>query len=219
MPKGIKARRPVVRRQQLIDAAVWTFARKGYRAASISDIIHRARVARGTFYLYFASKDDVFLAIVEEFHDRTKRMLEEAEGTVPLADHHGRAMLQRSFRRWLELFAANRDAAAVILKEATSIDPRFDKSFARLRELALNYFRARFKRSQDRGLVNASLSPDLVAHLQMGMLDELVSAFILPGPSVDIDRLAADLAAFGWSGIRPQFGDTTGGSQDPPNKL
>ena len=59
---------PTIRRHQFLDAATWVFARKGYRHAGISDIIARAGVARGTFYLYFDSKEQVFLAIVEEFH-------------------------------------------------------------------------------------------------------------------------------------------------------
>ncbi len=206
MPVGTSpnvTRRSVVRRQQLLDAAAWTFARKGYRAAAVSDIIDRAKVARGTFYLYFDSKEQVFLAIVEDFHDRIKRMLEEPEAPVRLAEHHGQAMLQRSFRRWLELFAAHRDAAAVILKEATSIDARFEGEAARLRGLALSYFAERFKRFQLRGLVNPLVSPELVAHLQMAMVEELVSAFVLPGTSIDLDDLAAQLAAFEWNGIRP----------------
>jgi AcrR family transcriptional regulator len=203
-PKG--SRRPVARRQQLLDAAAWTFARKGYRATAVTDIVERAKAARGTFYLYFDSKEEIFLAIVEDFHDRIKRMLEEPEGPVPLAEHHGQAMLQRSFRRWLELFAAHRDAAAVILKEATSIDARFEAGAGRLRALALNYFAERFTRFQARGLVNPSVSPSLVAHLQLAMVEELVSAFVLPGSSpggIDLDDLAAELAAFEWNGIRP----------------
>lgn len=197
------SRRPVARRQQLLDAAAWAFARKGYRAASISDIIDRARVARGTFYLYFNSKEGIFLAIVEDFHDRLKRMLDEPEAPVRLAEHHGQAMLQRTFRRWLEFFAAHRDSAAVILKEATAIDPRFEAGAARLRELALDHFAGRFRRFQALGLVNRSASPELVAHLQMAMIEELVSAFVLPGSPIAIDDLAGQLAALEWNGIRP----------------
>jgi len=210
MPPGTSpkvAHRPVRRRQQLLDAAAWTFARKGYRAAAISDIVDRAQVARGTFYLYFDSKEQVFLAIVEDFHERITRMLEEPEGPVRLLEHTGQAMLQRSFRRWLELFAAHRDAAAVILKEATSIDARFEAGAVRLRQLALHHFAERFKRFQARGLVSTSVSAELVAHLQMAMIEELVSAFVLreapAGSSIDIEDLAAQLAAFEWNGIRP----------------
>jgi AcrR family transcriptional regulator len=200
-PKASRGR--VARRQQLLDAAAWIFARKGYRAAAVSDIVDRAHVARGTFYLYFDGKEQVFLAIVDDFHERIKAMLEEGDGPIRLADHHGQAMLQRSFRRWLELFAAHRDAAAVILKEATSIDARFAATAARLRQLALDYFAERVKRFQARGLVNPSLSPELVAHFQMAMVEELANAFVLPNRSMDLDALAAQLAAFEWNGIRP----------------
>ena len=191
------------RRDDLLDAAIWAFARKGFRRASVSDIVARAQVARGTFYLYFDSKEDVFLAIVDEFHDRVRRMLEEPEAPIPLADHHGRALLQRTLRRWLELFARHRDAAHVILREATSIDPKFEARVRRLRELGVNYFATRFERLQARGLVNPAVSPDLVAHLQMGMVDEAVNEFILPAPRVDIDALAGQIASFEWDGLRP----------------
>jgi AcrR family transcriptional regulator len=192
-----------IRRQQLLDAAVWTFARKGYRGAAISDIVARADVARGTFYLYFESKEQVFLAIVEDFHRRLREMLDEPDLPMPLAEHNGRAVLQRSFRRWLAFFARHRDAAAVILKEATSIDPRFEASLARLRALARDDFAGRFRRAQTLKLVNPSMSPDLAAHLQMGMLDALVDAFILTDARVDVDLLARQLAAFAWDGIHP----------------
>ena len=70
-------------------------------------------------------------------------------------------------------------------------------------ELALEYFAGRFKRLQARGLVNPSLSPELVAHLQMVMVEELVNAFVLSDTRADLDDLAAQLAAFEWNGIRP----------------
>ena len=179
------------------------FARKGYRRAAISDIVARADVARGTFYLYFDSKEQIFLAIVEDFQGRIRQMLDEPDPPMRLAEHNGRAVLQRSFRRWLAFFAAHRDAATVVLKEATSIDPRFEAALARLRELARNDFAGRFRRAQTLGLVNPSMSPDLVAHLQLGMVDELVDTFILPDVKVDIEALAQQLAAFTWDGIRP----------------
>ena len=191
------------RRQQLLNAAVWTFARKGYRGAAISDIIARAGAARGTFYLYFNSKEEIFLAVVEDFHDRVRRMLAEPDPPMRLGELHGRAVLHRSYRRWLTFFAAHRDAAAVILKEATSIDPRFEAGLARLRDLARDDFAGRFRRAQALKLVNPSTSPDLAAHLQMGMLDALVDGFILADATVDIDLLAQQLAAFAWDGIHP----------------
>lgn len=50
---------PELRREELLAAASSLFAESGVAATGIGDITERAEVARGTFYLYFASKDDV----------------------------------------------------------------------------------------------------------------------------------------------------------------
>jgi AcrR family transcriptional regulator len=66
--------RRMVRQQQLIDAAAAVFAAKGVAAASVDDIVRAAGVAKGTFYLYFATKDDAVNAVaasmVEQVADR-----------------------------------------------------------------------------------------------------------------------------------------------------
>jgi AcrR family transcriptional regulator len=52
-----------VRRGELIEAAVTVFSAKGVAAASVDDIVRAAGVAKGTFYLYFATKDDAVNAV------------------------------------------------------------------------------------------------------------------------------------------------------------
>jgi AcrR family transcriptional regulator len=194
---------PDQRRQQLLQAATWVFARKGYRRAGISDIIARAGVARGTFYLYFNSKEQVFLAIVEDFHKRISRAITTTSEVPPQPTIDPEALLRTSFRRWLDLFAENRDAAKVILKEASSIDPRFEQGFADLRRSAVDFFAARYRGFQQLGFVRPTIRPVLMAHLLIGMFDELLNAFVLADPDADLDALAAQLADFEWNGIRP----------------
>jgi AcrR family transcriptional regulator len=53
------------RRQGLIDAALAVFASKGVAASSVDDIVRAAGVAKGTFYLYFQTKDDIIGAVAE----------------------------------------------------------------------------------------------------------------------------------------------------------
>lgn len=54
------------RRRQILGAAKAVFAEAGYHGASIGDIIDRAGIARGTFYLYFESKAAVFDSILDQ---------------------------------------------------------------------------------------------------------------------------------------------------------
>jgi len=52
-------------REALLRAAEKVFGEKGYYAASISEITQEAKVAMGTFYLYFKDKEDIFRALVQ----------------------------------------------------------------------------------------------------------------------------------------------------------
>jgi AcrR family transcriptional regulator len=67
-----------VRRHELVEAAVAVFSAKGVSAASVDDIVRAAGVAKGTFYLYFATKDDLVNAVatsmVEGVADRIEAL-------------------------------------------------------------------------------------------------------------------------------------------------
>ena len=52
-----------VRRRELVDAAAAVFSAKGVAATSVEDIVRAAGVAKCTFYLYFATKDDAVTAV------------------------------------------------------------------------------------------------------------------------------------------------------------
>jgi AcrR family transcriptional regulator len=191
---------PDVRRQQILTAATAVFAKQGYRATGVTDIVVAAGVARGTFYLYFEGKAQVFLAIADDFYDRLELAIEQ-EGAPPAGATDGRSFLSASFRRWFEFFHRHRLAATIMLKDAPAIDPRFDRGIAELRQSAYTHFAQRFRRFQQLGLARASLSPDIVAHLQVGMFEELVQAFVLTDDHPDIERLADQMADFEWNGV------------------
>jgi AcrR family transcriptional regulator len=194
---------PDERRRQLLAAATTVFAGRGYRAAGISDIVTEAGVARGTFYLHFESKAQVFLAIADDFYDRLEMAIAGSGTGWPTATSDGRSFLRASFHRWFEFFHRHRLAATVMLKEGAAIDPRFDRGIAELRQSAYMHFAERVRCFQQVGMLRPSLSPDIVAHLQVGMFEELVKAFVLNTEHPDIDGLADQMADFEWNGVRP----------------
>lgn len=59
-------RLPEERPGQLLDAALHVFADKGIAAAKLEEIAARAGVSKGTIYLYFESKEDLFKAVVRQ---------------------------------------------------------------------------------------------------------------------------------------------------------
>src|SRR5260370_16562915 len=67
MPKPSDAAKEA-RRTQIADAAVRCFARTGYYATTIEDVVRETGLSRGALYLYFPSKEALYLAISERWN-------------------------------------------------------------------------------------------------------------------------------------------------------
>ncbi len=61
-----RARERIARRETILDAARAIFADRGLLASTIDEIAERAEVAKGTIYLYFKSKEEMLMALLEE---------------------------------------------------------------------------------------------------------------------------------------------------------
>ncbi|MGW4996187.1 TetR/AcrR family transcriptional regulator [Streptomyces hydrogenans] len=70
MPKGVTRRRPRTR-AALLKAALEVFAEHGFHATTIEQICERAGYTRGAYYSNFASKEELFLALIDEHSERT----------------------------------------------------------------------------------------------------------------------------------------------------
>ena len=77
-----------VRRREILVAARELFVRKGYEQTSVNDILKIVDIAKGTFYYYFASKEEVLeaiiLDIVEEGARRAETILKDK--SIPLVN-------------------------------------------------------------------------------------------------------------------------------------
>jgi AcrR family transcriptional regulator len=84
-PSTNRASRREVRRNQLVDAALAVFSTHGVAAASVDDIVQAAGVAKGTFYLYFRTKDDAVNAVAERMVNRVSDRVEVAANNADLS--------------------------------------------------------------------------------------------------------------------------------------
>jgi TetR/AcrR family fatty acid metabolism transcriptional regulator len=116
------------RRAHLIQCALEVFAEKGYHQASISDIIKRAGVARGTFYLYFESKRSVFDQLLDDLFELLNgrvRRIDPSRGPAGVV-----AQMESNVDEVVDLMLSNRAMLRVLLAEAVGLDPGFDKKLS-----------------------------------------------------------------------------------------
>lgn len=92
------------RRAALVAAAAALFAEKGYEHTTVSDIVARAGVAQGTFYLYFPSKETALCAVADDLVDRVVR----AAGDASLATDSPLERILLASRVAFESFAKER---------------------------------------------------------------------------------------------------------------
>lgn len=97
-----------VRRAELLDAAAKLFRLRGFDGVSVADITGAAQVAKGTFYLYFESREALLDALRERF---SETMAGELQGLRPPREPAGwPSFLRRLVKRAIELQVEQRES-------------------------------------------------------------------------------------------------------------
>ena len=105
-------------RRRLLEAAEAVFAELGYHDASIVKITEAAGVGQGTFYLYFASKKDVFGELVVDLNHRVRQAMTEAASRGGTRAEKERLGFAAFFR-----FTAEHPALYRIIRQAEFVSP------------------------------------------------------------------------------------------------
>jgi AcrR family transcriptional regulator len=85
-----RTKRPQQRREELMDAARRLFLKQGVGSTTIDQITAGTAVAKGTFYLHFASREDLLSALGEQFAERHLIRLQTALAAVSERDWTGK---------------------------------------------------------------------------------------------------------------------------------
>ena len=149
--------------RKILDAALEEFGAKGFGDGSIVGITTRARVALGTFYTYFDSKEAVFRAVVRDMSERVRATVAPAvtqEANALERERLGLAAL-------LRLIESNK-AVYRIMDEAEFVDP---EGYRRHYEGAAERILSRLREGADRGELRheeSQLAEEIVAWAMMG---------------------------------------------------
>jgi len=110
-------RRKDARPQELLAAAIELFVEHGFAATRLEDVARRAGVSKGTLYLYFENKEELFKAVV-----RTSivPVIGEAESSVAEFDGHSAELLRKVMLDWWDRIGVNKVSGIVKLVMAES---------------------------------------------------------------------------------------------------
>jgi AcrR family transcriptional regulator len=88
--------------QRLLDAGLEVFSARGYHATRVDDVVRAARTSHGTFYLYFANKEDLLRALAVDCAQRLTDLSEQM-GTID-RDESGFLALRSFLASFLDVY-------------------------------------------------------------------------------------------------------------------
>lgn len=175
------------RRQQILSAARKVFSIKGYHACSVADIHEEARIARGTFYLYFPSKRAIFEDLLEQMFSQIKGAIRRIK-MGPDAEPELEQMF-RNVRAIIDVLERNRELTIILLREAVGLDTDFDLKLNTFYDRLSTMIEETLKLGQQMGLVR-DCNTHLVAHWILGGLKEVMVRLLTDEEAPELDREA-----------------------------
>ena len=100
--------------RKLLEAGTIEFEERGFNGVRVDDVVKRAGISHGTFYLYFANKEDLFQALLRDaLHD-----MENVTGDFPVVTSDETGL--RQLRAWVRSFSAAYAAHGTVLRTLSS---------------------------------------------------------------------------------------------------
>lgn len=201
-------------RQRILESAYRVFASHGFAGATLDRIADDAGLTKGAIYWHFSSKNELFLALLEQRLAKVSGMLPDALRLAAQADQSQDVLAdllvsQLAFamsdpywpRLYLEFLAQSREPE--VLKRLSGSLSALQRKSASLIGLL-----------QQEGVIATHIRADIAADLITAMLDGIMLNRLWNRQTEDIRVVAKEIAAILWNGLRPADGDVERAGKD-----
>ena len=187
------------RRAQLLKAAQRVFTRKGFHAASVADVVAEAGVSQGTVYHYFASKEELLLAVFTEWETgNLQEEIGQVLQSVPTAAGKLELLAQAATRRVtsnLQLLEASVEFWSHIPRN-TRIRQGFKRMFEQMAENIAQVIQAGIDAGEFR-----NIDATVMARLMIATYDGLVLQWLADRKGIDWNACTETLSSVVLQGL------------------
>jgi len=165
--------RAQARHQQILDAALSVFTRRGYREALVDDIAAEAETSKGGVYFHFPGKQAIFLALL----DRSAALLMGRIREAVARESEPVAKAEAALLAVLRLFGGHRSLARLFLVEAMGAGPEFQARLAQLNAEFADFVRQNLDEAVRQGAI-APTDTELAGLVWFGALNQVVTRWV-----------------------------------------
>jgi AcrR family transcriptional regulator len=198
LPKTSRGERT---RQRLLDAAEREIGVRGFAETSVSSITQEARVAQGTFYIYFRTKEDVLRELVLRMGRRLRRAL-----TLATSGLSNRLDIERRGIHAFFAFVRENPNLYRVVAESQFVDEAAYRRY-------YYDFAASYRDALDAAVAAGQISPgdsELRGWALMGICDMAGRRYALWDSSASWEKAAEEAFAFVAHGLAPRAGELRG---------
>ena len=195
MPDVIDSKQ--LRREQILEAAGAVFAEKGYHSASISDVIVRAGIARGTFYLYFTGKHNVLEAILDNVLTTLRARIQPIE--VGPEARPPNVQLFENIRRVFSFAHEQPILTRLVLEHGLSPEDEVAGRVTRFWDHVAEMIESSLTQGMELGMVR-ECDVKLVARASLGAIRGVVELLAF-GEGAELDAATSELIQFAMRGV------------------
>jgi AcrR family transcriptional regulator len=180
------------RREQILDVALGVFGTAGYHGASMNDIADAAGVTKPVLYQHFASKRELYLALIDAAGER----LIEAITSATRFAGDGRAQTELGFQAYFRWVAEEHDAFMLLFGGTARRDDEFSFAVRRITDDAARAIAP---------LIAVELAPadrETIAHGLVGLAEGASRRLVEAQTPFDPDIAARSISRLAWAGLR-----------------
>ncbi|MDA3863026.1 MAG: TetR/AcrR family transcriptional regulator [Deltaproteobacteria bacterium] len=182
------------RHQDILRAAKKLFAKLGYHQTSITKIIKEASIARGTFYLYFSSKREVFAEIVDEALESIISNMKPVS-TDPVPDYESvMRQLRINLAHALHPLLKDINLSRIFVSQAEGLDTDAANKLCGFYKYLTDWLEESLDEGKELGIVRRCNSRITSISL-LGMLKGVIWSYAVGGEKMDYHEVVEEITA------------------------
>lgn len=158
------------RKALILECSKQLFSEHGYHKTQISDIISRAKIARGTVYQYFKNKDDIFITLLENYFDEWRKLLVRRDYELDFSKITAVDFLKHRIKTTLQFFADDHELCNIVLRMGVGLHESIEDVIKRLERDILTIVKEEIRFGQKTRNVDQNIDTDLVASVLGGAI-------------------------------------------------
>ena len=170
------------KQKQIIEVSIDLFAKKGFHATSVQEIVDKAEVAKGTFYTYFQSKEDLILSMYDYYFGYVMEKMKEAEDNQSDA----RKALENELNIFFHILLKHKSLIMMMLRDQVPLGKDMEVLVMRTRQQSFEWVKKHIRAIYGEGIERYENDASILFE---GIFKEYANWLVVAEEAVNIKKL------------------------------